>query len=73
MNTDLFEGKWHEMKGKVKEKWGKLTDSDITEINGKAENLLGKLQTRYGYAKYKATTEISEFKKACKDSCKCDH
>lgn len=69
MNSDLFQGKWHEIKGKVKEKWGKLTDNDLTEINGKTENLLGKLQTHYGYAEERAKKEIADFEK----SCKCDH
>ncbi len=65
MNKDLFEGKWHEIKGKVKEKWGKLTDDDMTQINGKREQLLGKLQTRYGYAKDRAEQEINDFEKSC--------
>ena len=65
MNKDYWEGKWHEAKGKVKEKWGKLTDQDITEINGKKEALLGKLQSRYGYAKDKAEKELSDFEKTC--------
>jgi uncharacterized protein YjbJ (UPF0337 family) len=64
MNKDLFQGKWHEYKGKVKEKWGKLTDNDLTEINGKKESLLGKIQTHYGYAKDKAEKELSEFEKS---------
>lgn len=38
MNQEMFEGKWHEYKGKVKEKWGKLTDNDLTEINGKKKS-----------------------------------
>lgn len=61
MNKDLLEGRWHELKGKVKEKWGKLTDSDLTEINGKTEALLGKLQKHYGYAKDRAEKELKEF------------
>lgn len=61
MNKDLFEGKWHEYKGKVKEKWGKLTDNDLTQINGKREALIGKLQTHYGYAKDQAESELEEF------------
>lgn len=64
MNKDLFQGKWHEYKGKVKEKWGKLTDNDLTEINGKKEALVGKLQTYYGYAKDKAEKELDEFEKS---------
>ena len=52
-NKDQFQGKWNEVKGKVKQNWGKLTDDDITQINGKRLELLGKLQSRYGYAKRK--------------------
>lgn len=63
MNKDVFEGKWHEFKGAVKEQWGKLTDNDLTEIKGKREILLGKIQSRYGYAKDKAEKELSEFEK----------
>lgn len=63
MNKDIFEGKWNEYKGKIKEKWGKLTDNDLTEINGKREALLGKIQTRYGYAKERAEKELNEFEK----------
>ncbi len=72
MNKNMFEGKWHEYKGKVKEKWGKLTDNDLTEIDGKKEALLGKLQSRYGYAQDKAETELAAFEKSCccdKDKC----
>lgn len=64
MNKDLFEGKWHEFKGKVKEKWGKLTDDDLKSINGKRESLLGKLQSYYGYAKDQAEKEITNIEKA---------
>lgn len=62
----MFQGRWHELKGKVKEKWGKLTDNDLTEINGKTESLLGKLQKHYGYAKERAEKELQEFEKSCK-------
>ncbi len=65
MNKEIFTGKWTEYKGKVKEQWGKLTDNDITEINGKREALLGKIQTRYGYAKDKAEKELNDFEKSC--------
>lgn len=58
MNKDIYQGKWNEYKGKIKEKWGKLTDNDITEINGKREALLGKIQTRYGYAKRESRKRI---------------
>jgi uncharacterized protein YjbJ (UPF0337 family) len=51
MNWDQIAGKWTEFKGKVKEKWGKLTDNELDEIAGQREQLLGKLQERYGLAK----------------------
>ncbi len=65
MNKELFQGKWHEFKGKIKEKWGKLTDDDLTQINGKRESLLGKLQAHYGYAKDKAEEELENLEKSC--------
>jgi uncharacterized protein YjbJ (UPF0337 family) len=65
MNKDTIEGKWHEVKGQVKTKWGKLTDDDLTQINGKREELAGRLQKHYGYAKDKAEEEIASFEKSC--------
>jgi uncharacterized protein YjbJ (UPF0337 family) len=64
MNKDQFAGNWKEMKGKVKENWGKLTDDDITQINGKREQLLGALQKKYGYAKEKAEEELERWEKS---------
>ena len=61
MNKDMFEGKWKELKGGIKEKWGKLTDDDIMRINGKYEQLLGTLQKRYGYEKDQAEKEINSW------------
>ncbi|MBP2667009.1 MAG: hypothetical protein H6Q76_1989 [Firmicutes bacterium] len=61
MNEDIFEGKWHELKGGVKEKWGKLTDDDLDIVDGKAEKLQGLLQTKYGYSKDKAKEEYEGF------------
>jgi uncharacterized protein YjbJ (UPF0337 family) len=61
MNKDILQGKWTEMKGKVKEQWGKLTDDDIDKINGKSEQLMGLLQQRYGYAREKAEEEYKRF------------
>lgn len=48
MNKDIIEGKWSEIKGAVKQKWGKLTDDDLAEINGSRERLAGKIQQNYG-------------------------
>ncbi len=73
MNKEFLQGKWNEFTGKVKEKWGKLTDDDITQIKGKKESLLGKLESRYGYGKEKAEKELQDFEKSCGcDSCGCD-
>jgi uncharacterized protein YjbJ (UPF0337 family) len=60
MNEDILKGKWLEIKGSVKEKWGKLTDNDIGESEGKGEKLLGLLQNRYGYIKYKADPQYKD-------------
>lgn len=61
MNKDIIKGKWHEMKGKLKQQWGKLTDDDIAKIEGSAEELQGALQKRYGYEKDQAEKEIKTF------------
>ena len=62
MNWDEAAGKWNQMKGSVKERWGRLTDDDLTMINGKRDILLGKLQERYGLTKEKAEEQINEWK-----------
>jgi len=61
MNWDQIEGKWKQYTGKVKERWGKLTDDDLTTISGKRDQLVGKLQERYGMAKDQAEKQIDEF------------
>jgi uncharacterized protein YjbJ (UPF0337 family) len=61
MNWDRIEGNWKQFSGKVKEKWGQLTDDDLTKINGNREQLEGVLQQRYGYAKDKAKDEIDRW------------
>jgi uncharacterized protein YjbJ (UPF0337 family) len=58
MDWNRVEGNWKEIKGKVKEKWGKLTDDDLTSINGKRDQLEGALQRRYGYAKDQARQDV---------------
>src|SRR5947207_2334593 len=55
MNWDQIEGKWKQMKGSVKEKWGKLTNDDLDYIAGSRDKLIGKLQERYGYKKEEAS------------------
>jgi uncharacterized protein YjbJ (UPF0337 family) len=61
MNWDQVQGNWLQAKGKVKQQWAKLTDDDITRINGKQEELLGLLQQRYGYAKEQAQKEVENW------------
>ena len=66
MNWDQIQGKWLEMKGQVKQRWGKLTDSDFTVINGKRDVLAGKVQELYGKTKEQAEKDVAEFEKACR-------
>lgn len=61
MNWDRIEGNWKEMKGRVKQQWGELTDDDLTVMSGKREELAGRLQQRYGYAKDRAEREIDDW------------
>jgi len=58
MNWDQIEGKWKQMKGHVREKWGKLTDDDLETIAGKRDRLIGKIQERYGLAKDQVEREL---------------
>jgi uncharacterized protein YjbJ (UPF0337 family) len=61
MDWNRVEGNWKQVKGKVKEKWGKLTDDDLTTINGRRDQLEGKIQERYGYAKDQAQKEVDNW------------
>ena len=61
MNWDTIKGEWTQLKGKVREKWGKLTDNDLETIAGKKDQLVGKLQQRYGYEKEAAEKEVDNF------------
>lgn len=64
MNWSHIEGNWREIKGKVRSKWGKLTDDDIDVISGKKDELLGRLQQRYGYERDRAEREIDSWIKS---------
>ena len=61
MEKNVVKGSWHEIKGAIKEKWGKLTDDDITALEGKEEKLVGLLQKKYGYSKIEAERQYDEF------------
>lgn len=61
MNWDIVEGKWNQLKGSVKEKWGDLTDDELTEVAGKKDKLAGKLQEKYGWTKEEADNQLNDF------------
>ncbi|MES2404353.1 MAG: CsbD family protein [Pseudomonadota bacterium] len=63
MNEDRIKGQWRQLNGKLKSRWGKLTDDDLRVADGNAEYLAGKLQERYGIAKDEATKQVREFEK----------
>jgi uncharacterized protein YjbJ (UPF0337 family) len=63
MNEDKIKGQWKQLNGKIKEKWGKLTDDDLKTAEGSSEYLAGKLQERYGIARDEAEKQIKEFDK----------
>lgn len=70
MNREIFSAKWQQVKGKVKEKWGKLNDEDLNRISGKFDQLSAKLQEKYGWHKEKADQEIANWCESCNHECK---
>lgn len=63
MNWDQIKGNWKQFTGKAKVQWGKLTDDDWTVIGGKRDQLIGKLQERYGIAREEAERQVSDFER----------
>lgn len=63
MNEDQLKGEWTQLKGRIRERWGKLTDDDLDVIAGKRDQLVGVLQKRYGVAKEELETQVAEFNK----------
>jgi uncharacterized protein YjbJ (UPF0337 family) len=61
MNNDILRGRWTQMKGDIRTRWGKLTDDDLAQVQGEAEKMIGKLQERYGYNRDQAERELNEF------------
>ena len=59
MNWDQIEGKWKQLRGNVKEQWGKLTDDDLDVIAGKREQLMGKIQERHGISQEEAEKQVT--------------
>jgi uncharacterized protein YjbJ (UPF0337 family) len=64
MNTEQLKGKWKQVKGSVKERWGKLTDDDIDVIDGQHDQLIGKVQERYGIAREVAQKQVEDWNAA---------
>ena len=67
MNRDIAEGKWKQMRGQVREWWGKLTDDELEQAGGKADQLIALLQQKYGYTREKAEQEFNRRLKEAKD------
>jgi uncharacterized protein YjbJ (UPF0337 family) len=61
MNWDIASGNWKTLKGKVKQQWGKLTDDDLTLIEGQRDELVGRIQERYGLAKDEADQAVKDW------------
>ena len=61
MNRNQLEGTWHQIRGRVQEQWGRLTNDDLDIINGKYDQLVGKIESRYGMAKEEAERSVREW------------
>lgn len=61
MNWDTVKGNWKQMTGKIKEEWGDLTDNEIKEAEGDRDQLIGKIQAKYGIAKEEAEKQVDAF------------
>ena len=61
MNSDVLSGMWKQLRGQAKETWGKLTDDELDEIDGKRDKLVGKLQEKYGWTRMEAEAELDRF------------
>ena len=61
MNQNILQGKWKQLRGEIRERWGELTNDDLDQIVGQTEKLAGVLQERYGYTQMEADRQIQEF------------
>lgn len=66
MNKNVLEGKWKQLRGAIRERWGELTNDDLDQIAGKGERLSGILQEKYGYSQMEAERQIEEFLESMK-------
>ena len=67
MNWERIEGSWKQLNGRVREQWGELTDDDIDVVNGRRDQLLGKLEERYGIAKDEAERQLASWERKASD------
>ena len=61
MNEDIFSGLWKQLKGQVRQQWGKLTDDDLETLGGSKDEVIGRIQERYGWEREKAEMEVNDF------------
>lgn len=61
VNSDILAGKWKQLKGDIKNQWGKFTDDDLASVEGQRDKLVGLVQERYGYAREQAEREVDRF------------
>lgn len=73
MNWDNIEGKWKQLKGSAKAKWGQLTDDDLDYVAGKQEQLAGRIQERYGIARDEAQKQVDAWAKSLKEQQKMEN
>lgn len=72
MNKEQLEGNWTQLKGKVREQWGQLTDDDIAIVNGRRDQLAGRIEERYGIAKEEVTRQIADWERRLGDASQMD-
>ena len=68
MNWDRIQGNWKQVTGKVKEQWGKLTDNDLAIIDGRRDQLIGKIQELYGVARDEAERQLAAWESKVRES-----
>ena len=67
MNKDVLQGNWKQLRGRIREMWGNLTDDDLDRVNGSTEVLIGVLQEKYGYARDRAESEVNRLTTSAQD------
>jgi uncharacterized protein YjbJ (UPF0337 family) len=61
MNQDIFQGRWNQLKGNLKQAWGDLTDDDVTYAEGNYDRFVGRLQERYGWKREEAERQVTDY------------